>query len=97
MKFVRMFLWALVGIFAALNNETVADTLKTFGGAQFSTFKPALADLAVAKLGPIGAEMNKMMADKGYIDGVLSSGADKARAIAGPIYQEVKKIVGFVR
>jgi tryptophanyl-tRNA synthetase len=28
-----------------------------FGGAQFSTFKNALADLSVAKLGPIGGEM----------------------------------------
>ncbi len=87
----------LVGIFAALQGESVADTLKTYGGAQFSTFKPVLADLAVERLGPIGAEMNRMMADTAYIDAVLQTGAQRARAIAGPIYEEVKKIVGFIR
>src|SRR5580658_1572754 len=45
----------LVGIFAALNGETKIDVLKTFGGGNFSAFKSALVDLAVAKLGPIGA------------------------------------------
>jgi tryptophanyl-tRNA synthetase len=43
----------LVGIFAALNDETKADVLKRFGGAQFSAFKTALADLTIAKLAPI--------------------------------------------
>lgn len=87
----------LVGIYAALEGESVEQTLKTYGGAQFSSFKPALADLAVAKLGPIGEEMNRMMADKAYIDGVLKAGAEKARALATPVYEEVKKIVGFIR
>src|ERR1700684_1294558 len=36
----------LVGIFAALADRTKADVLKEFGGAQFSTFKAALVDLA---------------------------------------------------
>ena len=31
-----------------------------FGGAQFSTFKAALVELAVAKLGPISAEMKRL-------------------------------------
>lgn len=87
----------LVGIYAALEGESVEQTLKTHGGAQFSSFKPALADLAVAKLGPIGEEMNRMMADKAYIDGILKAGAEKARTLATPVYEEVKKIVGFIR
>src|ERR1700728_2637567 len=40
----------LVGIFAALNDETKADVLKRFGGSQFSAFKTALADLTIDKL-----------------------------------------------
>ena len=87
----------LVGIYAALKGESVEDTLKDHGGAQFSSFKPALADLAVEKLSPVADEMNRMMGDKAYIDGVLENGADRARALAGPIYDEVKKIVGFIR
>ena len=49
--------------------------LSEFGGAQFSTFKAALVDLAVAKLGPINAEMKRLVADPAYIDSVLADGA----------------------
>jgi tryptophanyl-tRNA synthetase len=87
----------LVGIYAALSGETAEDTLKDFGGAQFSTFKQALADLAVAKLAPVGSEMTRLLADPGHIDRVLGDGAARARALAEPVYDEVKRIVGFVR
>lgn len=39
----------LVGIYAALAGISREDVLRDFGGAQFSTFKPALADLADRK------------------------------------------------
>src|SRR3569623_907580 len=47
----------LVGIYAALAGVTKADVLKDFGGKGFGAFKPALADLAVHKLGPLRGEM----------------------------------------
>lgn len=87
----------LVGIYAALNGATKSDVLKEFGGAQFSTFKNALVDLAVAKLGPIGAEMKKLVADSAYIDSILADGSVRARAIASETMNAVKDIVGFVR
>src|SRR6202171_1128974 len=61
----------LVGIYAALNNVSKADVLRQFGGGQFSTFKTALADLSVAKLGPIGTEMKKLGAGPRHVDSVL--------------------------
>ncbi len=87
----------LVGIFAALNGETKIDVLKIFGGGNFSAFKSALADLAVAKLGPIGAEMQRLKDDPAFIDGVLADGAERARAIAAKNMAFVKDILGFVR
>ena len=39
----------LVGIYAALAGTTREAVLKEFGGAQFSTFKPALSELAVVE------------------------------------------------
>jgi tryptophanyl-tRNA synthetase len=85
----------LVGIYAALSGEMPEKVLAQFGGGQFSGFKNALADLAVAKLGPIGAEMQRLVADPAYVDGVLAEGGRRAQAIAAPIMQEVKRIVGF--
>ena len=87
----------LVGIHAALSGKTKADVLNEFGDAQFSTFKAALVELAVAKLGPINAEMKRLMADPIYIDSVLADGAARARALAAETIKAVKDIVGFVR
>lgn len=87
----------LVGIYAALSDKTKADVLKDFGGAQFSTFKSALVDLSVAKLGPIGAEMKKLTADPAYIDAVLADGSERAGKLARANMDAVKDILGFVR
>ena len=87
----------LVGIYAALAERSKSDILNEFGGAQFSTFKAALVELAVAKLGPINAEMKRLVADPVYIDSVLADGATRAQAIAADTMKAVKDIVGFVR
>jgi tryptophanyl-tRNA synthetase len=87
----------LVGIFAALNGTTKAQVLADYGNAQFSTFKGALVDLAVDRLGPIGAEMKRLVADPVYIDGILVDGAGRADAIARETMNAVKDIVGFIR
>jgi tryptophanyl-tRNA synthetase len=87
----------LVGIYAALQGTSKVDVLREFGGAQFSTFKAALVDLAVAKLGPIGSEMKKLMQDPVYIDSVLADGSARAQVIAAETMKAVKDIVGFVR
>jgi tryptophanyl-tRNA synthetase len=87
----------LVGIFAALSGRTKADVLAEFGGGQFSGFKTALADLSVAKLSPITAEMKRLVSDPAEIDRILATGASRARAIARPVMDSVKDIVGFVR
>jgi tryptophanyl-tRNA synthetase len=87
----------LVGIYAALAETNKADVLREFGGAQFSTFKAALVDLAVAKLGPINGEMKRLVADPVYIDSVLADGGARAQVIAAETMKAVKDIVGFVR
>ena len=87
----------LVNIYAALNNQTVAEVLAEAGGRQFSEFKPMLADLAVAKLSPISTEMSRLMGDVGEIDHILAHGAGRARAIAAPILERAYDIVGMVR
>ena len=87
----------LVGIYAALAGVTKAEVLKEFGSAQFSTFKPALSDLLVAKLSPVTAEMRRLQNETSYIDSVLADGSARAQAIAAETMKSVKDIVGFVR
>jgi tryptophanyl-tRNA synthetase len=87
----------LVNIYAALAGHSVDQVVHDFAGAQFGTFKPALADLAVAKLSPITTEMNRLMADPAEIDRILGDGADRADAIARPILEQVYDITGMIR
>jgi len=87
----------LVGVYAALSDQSMDDVLSEFGGKGFGDFKKALSEVAVDVLGPIGAEMKRLSADPGYVDGVLAKGGSRARAIAGPIVAEVYDTVGFLR
>ena len=87
----------LVGIYAALARTTKAEVVRDFGGANFSTFKGALAERAVETLAPIGAEMKRLVADPAAIDAILADGAARARVLAGATMNSVKDILGFVR
>ena len=87
----------LVTIFAALAGESRAVTLERFAGQQFSVFKGALVDLAVASLAPITAEMNRLMADVGEIDRLLRRGAERAGEIASRNIAEIQDTVGLWR
>src|SRR6185437_8118719 len=87
----------LVGIYAALAHTTKAQVLKEHGGAQFSAFKKALAEVAVSRIGPVNAEMKRLLADAGEIDRLLRDGAARARTIAAPIVAQAKDVVGFLR
>ena len=77
--------------------ELCEEVLAEFGGKGFGQFKPALAELAVNVLSPITGEMNRMLADPAYVDGILHKGYERANAIAAPHLAEVKEIVGFLK
>jgi tryptophanyl-tRNA synthetase len=85
----------LVTIHAAVAGVTPEAVLRDFGGGSFSTFKTALADLLVDRIGPVTAEMKRLMADPGHVDAVLEAGAERARAIARPVVDEAKRAMGF--
>ncbi|MBR9972613.1 tryptophan--tRNA ligase [Magnetospirillum sulfuroxidans] len=87
----------LLGIYAALSDRDKTAVMAQFAGRQFSEFKSELVDLAVSVLGPINAEMKRLMAEPSHIDAVLRKGAERANAIAEPILKDVYDIVGFLR
>ena len=86
----------LVGIYAALADVSVEAVLQEFGGRGFGDFKPALSDLAVAKLSPIGEKMRQLLESPEDIDHILEQGAARAEVIAAPIIDHVNDIVGFL-
>ncbi len=86
----------LLNIYAALADQSRDVVIAEFAGQQFSGFKNKLADLTVAKLEPMAREMRRLLGDPAEIDRILKSGAQRARAIATPVMDEVKKKVGFI-
>ncbi len=86
----------LLNIFAALAEEPRARAVSRFTGQTFSVFKNELADLAVAKLTPIAAEMRRLLADPAEIDRILKRGAVAAREKCAPVMKDVKRLVGLV-
>ncbi len=86
----------LVEIFAVMSGVGTDDVLRAHGGQGFGAFKSALADVLVARLAPIGGETVRLLADGGFLEGVLRDGAGRAREIAEPIVREAERIVGFL-
>lgn len=85
----------LVTIYAALAGESRADVCARFAGQGFGAFKPALADLAVAKLEPIRERFAELMADTDAIDAILEDGAARARALARPTLASAHSALGL--
>ncbi len=87
----------LLAIYAALAERPVAELEAEFRDTLFADFKTRLTELMVEKLAPITRRMREYLADRPHLDRVLAEGAERARAIATPILEEVYDIVGFLR
>jgi len=86
----------LVGILAAITGVTPEAVLAEHAGKGFGGFKPVLTEALVAHLGPIRAEMLRLLEDPGALDTALRQGAEKAEAIAEPILKRAYEVVGFL-
>ncbi len=87
----------LVGIYAALSNESVDAVLARFGGQGFGAFKPALAELMVETLRPISERFTALRSDTATLDAILVKGAEKARTLAAPTLERAYGVLGLSR
>ena len=87
----------LLRIYAALAERPLGEVASEHADASFSAFKRELAELAVAKLAPLNAEMRRLLADPAQIDAILADGAERAAAIAAAVLDEVRGACGFLR
>ncbi|MDX2095396.1 MAG: tryptophan--tRNA ligase [Alphaproteobacteria bacterium] len=87
----------LLTIYAALTDRTPQAVAEEFKSEQTSNFKSKLAEIAVEKLSPITANMRELMNDYSMLDALLKEGAERARAIATPIFTQARQRVGFLQ
>ncbi|WP_374945134.1 tryptophan--tRNA ligase [Sphingomonas sp.] len=85
----------LVTIYAALAGEPVDAVLVRFAGQGFGAFKPVLADLAIATLGPIRDRMTRLLDDRAAVARVLEKGAARARDVAAPTLLAAQRAMGL--
>ena len=86
----------LISIFASLQDNSIEKIVSDYAGKEFSIFKKDLADLAASKLEPISGEINKLMGDTSHLDSILKDGKEKAIAVAEPVLEKTKEIIGFL-
>ena len=85
----------LVGILAALANESEAAVCARFAGQGFGAFKPALTDALSAMLSPLRSRLVELRRDEAAIDSFLASGAERAAALAAPTIAGAYRAVGL--
>ena len=87
----------LVGIYAAIAEQSVGEVLAHFAGQGFGAFKPALADALVALIAPIRERLNDLRRDPAELDRILVDGAARANAIGAPVLAKAKSVVGLTQ
>ena len=85
----------LVGILAALTNDSEAAICARFAGQGFGAFKPALTDALVGLLSPIRTRLVELRRDETQIDALLATGAERAAALAAPTLSGAYRAVGL--
>jgi tryptophanyl-tRNA synthetase len=85
----------LVTIYAALSGESRDGVCARFAGQGFGAFKPALAELAIARVAPIRSRFAELMADPAAIDAILIDGANRARTLAAPTLRAAQDALGL--
>ena len=85
----------LITIYAALAERPIDAVMGEFAGKGFGHFKPALADLAIAVLGPIRDRLTQLMTDPPAVSAALIDGAARASALAAPTLAEAQRAIGL--
>lgn len=84
----------LVNIYAALLGVTRQRVCEQFAGQNFSSFKPALTEVLIEHLCPIGEKIEQLLQDPDYIDITLEAGAQHANKIAQETMKQVHALMG---
>lgn len=86
----------LMSIYSACTGKTFEEIENEFIGKGYGAFKPVVGEAVVETLRPIREETERLLADKGYLEGVYRAGAEKASYVAEKTMRKVYKKVGFL-
>ena len=86
----------LMSIYSAITGKTYAEIEVEFNKKGYGDFKIAVGETVADMLAPIQEKYNALISDKGQLEQIYRSGAEKARYIANKTLTKVYKKVGLV-
>uniref|UniRef100_F1M8H2 tryptophan--tRNA ligase n=1 Tax=Rattus norvegicus TaxID=10116 RepID=F1M8H2_RAT len=86
----------MVAIHAAVSGLSVEEVVRNSAGVDTARYKLLVADAVIEKFAPIRSEIEKLKMDKDHLRKVLLVGSAKAKELASPVFEEVKKLVGIL-
>lgn len=87
----------LMTIYAAFTGKTMAEIEAEFAGKGYGNFKMAVAETTADAICPVQNELERILADKAYVDGVLKDGAERASRLANRTVSKVYRKVGLLQ
>jgi tryptophanyl-tRNA synthetase len=84
----------LIEIMAVARGSAPEEIEHEFDGSGYGDFKTAVADAVVDWLAPVRERYHALRGDEAELERILSTGADKARAIAGGTLRDVRAVMG---
>lgn len=84
----------LLTIYSLCSGKTIETLEKDYEGRGYGEFKKDLAEVVVECLKPIQARYNELK-ESGNINEILKNGAGKARAVAAPMMEKVRELMGL--
>jgi tryptophanyl-tRNA synthetase len=87
----------LIEILSAVRGVVPEDVEREFDGSGYGAFKEAVAEAVVEFLSPVRERYEELRGDQASLEQALAAGADKARAIAVPVLDDVREAMGVGR
>jgi tryptophanyl-tRNA synthetase len=86
----------LLEVYHLLTGQSQEEIESHFSGKGYGDLKKEVAELVVEALRPIRENYRTLMSDPAELDRILAVGAERARSVAEPKIEEVKRKVGFI-
>ena len=85
----------LLSIYCAMTGKTMEETVAMFEGNGYGVLKTAVAEAVISELRPVQEEYSRILADRGELEAILRSGAERASETAEKTIDLVYRKVGL--
>ncbi len=84
----------LIEILAVVRDSDPADVEREFEGRGYGDLKTAVGDEVAEWLAPVRERYHELRGDEARLEALLADGAERARAISGPVVADVREAMG---